>query len=79
MSKQNRSRSKLAGRLGVAGISALICLPAGAFNPTPVLKLLCRRRCCIAQSPKRQQAPADVPKPGTSSPDISPGSTVNQV
>lgn len=32
MSKQNRllALKKSAGRLGVAGISALICLPAGA-------------------------------------------------
>ena len=82
MSKQNRllALKKLAGRLGVAGISALICLPAGAqIQPNPGIKnSSADERVRIAQSPQgERQAPADVPttKPGTSSPEISPGST----
>ncbi len=83
MSKQNRlvPLKKLAGCLGVAGISALVCLPAGAqIQPNPGIKNSSAddERVRIAQSPQTErQAPADVPttKPGTSSPDISPGST----
>ena len=80
MSKQNRllALKKVAGRLGVAGISALICLPAGAqIQPNPGIKNSSANdeRVHIAQSPQEErQAPADVPttKPGTSSPEISP-------